>query len=52
MRQRHGNDRADDLMARLQALTSKRLSGKWPSLPAADANQNWPSTLRILEDLR
>lgn len=52
VRKRHGNDRADDLMARLQALTNKQLSTKWPSLPAADASQNWPSILPILEDLR
>ena len=51
VRQRQGNDRADDLMTRLQALTSKQLSNKWPSMPAADANQDWPAILRILEDL-
>lgn len=52
VRQRQGNERADDLMTRLQALTSKQLSSKWPSMPAGDANQDWPAILRILEDLR
>lgn len=52
VRERQGDARADALMTRLQALTSKPLTAKWPSMPAADAVRKWPVMRDILEDLR
>ena len=52
VRERHGDANADALQARLQLLTSKPLSSKWPSMPATDAARGWDTLRGILEDLR
>ncbi|MFK5634265.1 hypothetical protein [Ornithinimicrobium sp. LYQ103] len=52
VRKRQGDTRTDELMARLQALTTRQLSGRWPAVPADDALGDWPSTLGILKDVR
>lgn len=49
VRKRHGDALADDVIARLQSMTNKRLSSKWPSLPTSDAMHDWSVMRNILE---
>lgn len=49
--ERLGHPHSDSVQRRLQALTTKPLTTKWPSVPTADLLEHWPTTITILDDL-
>lgn len=52
VRKQKGDAAADAALAQLQALTTKRLSKKWPSTPAEDIYRDWSGFEDLLERIR
>jgi len=51
LRDRGQTAEADNLLIRLQAMTSKRLTHKNPALPSSDAVHNWPALADIFNQI-